>query len=34
VRKLKGGPGKYKEREYSDYEEEYFSISMETKPID
>jgi hypothetical protein len=34
VRKLKGGPGKYKEREYSDNEEEYLSITMETKPFD
>jgi hypothetical protein len=34
VRKLKGGSGKFKEREDSDDKEESLSITMETKPID
>jgi hypothetical protein len=34
VRKIKGGLAKYKEREYSDVEEESLSITMETKPVD
>jgi hypothetical protein len=34
LRKLKGGPKKYKEREYSGDEEEYLSITMETKHVD
>jgi hypothetical protein len=32
VRKLKGGPGKYKESEDNDEEEESLSITMEKKP--
>jgi hypothetical protein len=34
VRKLKGGPRKYKEREDSDDEEEYISIIIGKKTID
>jgi hypothetical protein len=33
VRKLKGGPQKYKEREDSDDKEESISITMKTKPV-
>jgi hypothetical protein len=33
VRRIKGRSGKFKEREYSDDNEEYLSITMETKHI-
>jgi hypothetical protein len=33
VRKIKGGPGKYKEREDSDDDKESLSITMETKHV-